>query len=102
VCPIAAPQLCGLSEPTTGDLGGYTGAKALCEDVCGSEAAHMCTGHEVSAFVQDGDLAGAFLWSSLLRDCRGWTSADVGDASPATVNGEPAPCSVPTVVACCG
>jgi hypothetical protein len=38
---------CEASMPVTGDVGGYQGAKALCEDTCGSASAHVCTADEL-------------------------------------------------------
>ena len=39
---------CGISTQTyTGNIGGYTGAKLICEATCNSPSAHMCNENEI-------------------------------------------------------
>jgi hypothetical protein len=80
---------CGATAAMTGSLGGYAGAKALCETVCGDPAAHMCAGEEIvrSAQLLGGFSGVAMFWFSAgvdaavvgspygANDCLGWTSA---------------------------
>jgi hypothetical protein len=75
---------CDSSLPTSGDLNGYTGAKALCETECGSPTAHMCTVQEMIRYHETGGLVTAHGWVSHgmdhpdgwtnpNADCTGWT-----------------------------
>lgn len=82
---------CGFTAPFTGNVGGYSSAKGLCEDVnsC-SPAAHVCTGDELLRYASTGGsvviegryATGTFEQSiftnSIQRttDCDGFTSND--------------------------
>jgi hypothetical protein len=101
----------------TGNMGGYTGAKALCETACSNTNAHMCTAHELSISFQLGiPLPNVQLWYStyvyasdiglFTTDCFGWASSSstprgalrstLSDNRP--TDGD---CSVSYQVACC-
>lgn len=101
---VLAVELCGLSEPTTGDLGGYTGAKALCADVCDSDSAHMCSGHEAAIAMQRGEL-GAGFWAAIApgyRDCVQWqVGTDAVTGSVMWAGEIVATCDEELPVACC-
>jgi hypothetical protein len=45
---------CGSTVSRTGNMGGYAGAKALCETACGDPAAHVCTDDDVLRSLQLG------------------------------------------------
>jgi hypothetical protein len=88
----AAGIYCGMTELMTGSLGGYAGAKALCEVACGDAAAHMCMTDEIVRSLQLGMAVPAGTdgarYSSgtaslgttgffTVTDCEGWRSATV-------------------------
>jgi hypothetical protein len=82
---------CGATTTTTdGQMGGYTGAKALCEALpaCGtSPTAHMCTSEELTRSMQlDMTTAGGWYSGGIValplsnpdiatNDCGGWKSS---------------------------
>lgn len=81
---------CGSTASTSGNLGGYTGAKGLCATACGNANAHMCTSNELSISRQFGiTVPNALAWySSFVRadassnaaaDCAAWTDATAGN-----------------------
>lgn len=46
--------VCGLTSAQTGNLGGWAGARALCETACASPTAHLCDASEVARSYQYG------------------------------------------------
>jgi hypothetical protein len=103
---------CGYTAGMTASLGGYAGAKALCQTVCGDPAAHMCTGDEVERSAQLGGVG--FGWfsagvatavsgvSALADDCQGWTSSAATSYGHVFMDRPYAvPCSMTYGVACC-
>ncbi|MBN4050296.1 hypothetical protein JYT28_00920 [Desulfobulbus sp. AH-315-M07] len=86
---------CGLAPESTGDLGGYVGAAAICVAQCGVADAHMCTAEEMVLSAQAGLLpAGASIYYASgmiqvvpgnldIRDCLGWTSGVGSDSASA-------------------
>jgi hypothetical protein len=107
---------CGATAASvTGNMGGYTGAKALCETACSNTNAHMCTAHEMIISMQLGiSFPVSGLWYStyvradaggqLGQDCYGWTvTTNDGAASNGSSNGQPnlSNCSASRKVACC-
>ena len=95
-----------------GALGGYSGAKGLCEAACGSTTAHMCLPDELvrSRAVGIGAIPNGWYsagvqakdeWVS--HDCVAWTSSDPTDSGAIWSNVRPQVdlCSVPAPVLCC-
>jgi hypothetical protein len=82
----AGGAYCGSTAAVTGSVGGYPGAKALCEGACGDPAAHMCTLEEVFRSLQLGILVPVGeRYIGEYHDCGGWwtTSGNtLGLASP--------------------
>ncbi len=105
--PVAAEySFCGASAPTTGNLGGYKGSKALCEDVCGHDIvvegpsgpivrhvsnpqARMCRADDMISATESGTLpVGVYRFTTGIRtqndpagaswDCQGWMSDQGG------------------------
>ncbi len=87
---------CGQHNKTKGDLGGYEGAKTMCEAACNDADAHMCTGVEMVMSAQLGLLpANSSFWYAnnsvssvnisgqtyLNNDCFGWTEDGSGTAT---------------------
>jgi hypothetical protein len=128
--PPSGPQVsasivglyCGSSAAVTGDLGGYLGAKGLCETVCGTAVAHMCTGHEAALSAQLGMLpvpaalegqwiasgAAAHNGTATANDCVGYTSSSntsIGSAWSLFPSLPPRPalltCNTANRVMCC-
>ena len=76
---------CGMSRPLTGNVGGYSSAKGLCEDVdtC-SPSAHVCTAEELVRYASTGGevpVGGRFATGIIVnrstlfaRDCQGFRS----------------------------
>jgi hypothetical protein len=71
-----------ISEPDSGIVG-YRATKLLCQGICGSPTAHMCSGTELVRTVELGvELPSAYLWYStgvgsydegyIWNDCNGW------------------------------
>ena len=51
--PGSRVSLCAFSEPMMiADVGGYIGARMLCEITCQSERGHACTTHEAGLIAQ--------------------------------------------------
>jgi hypothetical protein len=80
--PQEPAVFCGtVDDPQqTGDLGGYTGAAALCQAACGSDTAHMCTASEMSISAQSGLLPPGERWYAAfsgIGSCDGWTKASI-------------------------
>lgn len=85
---------CGETDPTNGRFGGnavandgrYPWAKERCEEACDNEAAHMCTGHEISLSLQRGlDLPTHAWFSATSPDsCSAWTADASGSGSALT------------------
>lgn len=108
---------CGQTVATTGDVGGYAAAKALCVSACNNETtAHVCTGHELSVSLQLGEAvpttnmryssyAFAFEGANNINDCDGWTNSSAGVHSMVTGNPLRQPsyavCSTSYSFACC-
>jgi hypothetical protein len=107
---------CGASASTTGNIGGYAAAKALCVTACGNPNAHMCTAHEISISGQLGISMqiGSWYSSNTLMtyspdrqtfDCDGWRSAAATIYGPEVFSsdGRPDsnPCNESRPVACC-
>lgn len=97
-------------------VGGYTGAKALCETACNNTNAHMCTPHEISLSKQLGVAitTGSDLWmstfmaatniSDLVGDCSGWqNSGATNHGAIHAMSGLPSKsaCSTSLPIACC-
>ena len=108
-----AAVYCGSSVPLTGNVGGYAGAKALCEATCAaSPSAHLCDAAEVVRTAQLGVTIPAPGWyatgvysapgTSPMTDCDGFTSAGASVLGPlgAAVPGSDA-CSVAHPLLCC-
>lgn len=80
---------CGATSQTyTGNLGGLTAAKSVCETTCGDPAAHMCTDEEIRRSTAIGismNASSYYAWvtgqvgqasdSYENSDCNGWTAA---------------------------
>jgi len=104
-----AADFCGLSEPLSGDLGGYQASSDECLEVCGGDdGAHMCSGHEVAQVLQGPGIQAPAWYAGIQNDCAGWTSADPGESgtlTPANITapagGALGPCSELRPVACC-
>ncbi|MDZ4726632.1 MAG: hypothetical protein SH817_10775 [Leptospira sp.] len=106
---------CGLSVSTTGNVGGYAAAKALCVTACGNSNAHMCSGHEIAISQQLGINVGTNAWfASYVRatigaqdvnDCgTGFNSALASDGALVIASGsgvQDSPCNVSRPIACC-
>lgn len=110
---------CGSSTATTGNIGGYPAAKALCETACGNANAHMCTAHEIGISAQLGIsmAAGAWYSSNTLHsfvegassratfDCDGWNNNSASLWGPEILNSAGRPdanlCNESHPVACC-
>jgi hypothetical protein len=96
---------------STGNLGGYTGAKTQCETTCGTDTAHMCTSEEVIRYVSTGGtMPNEQLWIAtgvgveFLTDCLGWTSSsDTSQGGTFWTPDQPGLilCSASARVACC-
>lgn len=103
------------AAPTTagGNLGGYTGAKALCEAACGSPTAHMCMSDEIGRSLQLGFAPPSGFYATAmviaeagnLDDCFGWTQNVAGRHGAALQPGstvpQPQPCNSSIPVLCC-
>ncbi len=86
ISSISLGTYCGISSITTGNMGGFTGAKALCVTACGNANAHMCSGHEMIVSLQMGLSIPSNVWfmagissdingiTGIQQDCLGWTS----------------------------
>ncbi|MBI5487107.1 MAG: hypothetical protein HY905_07220 [Deltaproteobacteria bacterium] len=107
---------CGATAATSGSVGGYSGAKALCETACADPVAHMCSTEEVTRSAALGVAFGAGWYVGGERgyaglcarsetgwsyyhfastDCDGWTSSDAAAPVGLGVPGLP---GIPT---CC-
>ncbi len=99
----------------TGNMGGYTGAKALCETACSNTNAHMCTAHEISISRQLGISISSNLWYTSYSfgfqsgtdtiDCAGWTDGTATARGPKAYPSPGQPgndfCNATLPVACC-
>jgi hypothetical protein len=107
---------CGSSTARNGNLGGYTGAKALCETTCSNAAARMCTGHDLLVSNQAGVTVPFGDWYSTgtlmtyddsnrsTYDCDGWVSSSSSIWGPEVYfSGRPDSntCNEAHPVACC-
>ncbi|MDX1959165.1 MAG: hypothetical protein SFU98_11370 [Leptospiraceae bacterium] len=106
---------CGSSSTTTGSMGGYTGAKALCVTACGNANAHMCTAHELSISRQLGITVASDIWYSPFvtsdinngsinnTECTGFISASgsLYGGVYTGVHGSAGTCDVSRSIACC-
>ncbi len=109
---------CGITASSfTGNIGGFTSAKALCETACGNTNAHMCTAHEMIMTLQLGiSLPGSGnYWitspttsaNTDLLDCNSWTSASAAPNQGSTIFiGSPSQlfiafCNTSHQIACC-
>ena len=108
-----AAVYCGASVPLTGNVGGYAGAKALCEAACAaSPSAHLCDAAEVVRTAQLGVAVPEPGWYATgvygapgagpMTDCDGFTSASASVLGPlgAAVPGSDV-CSVAHPLLCC-
>lgn len=113
-------MVCGLEQNRTGNLtegglSGYRAAKAICERVCNSPTAHICTAHEGTLSASFGNppvgrystgvtpnSGGSAIY---LTDCDGFTSSSAQRFSAFWPLGSPGPdvtpCSTSTYVSCC-
>ena len=106
---------CGSSSPVLpGSLGGYSGAKAICETRCGSPAAHMCSADEMVRSWQL-DIDPGYGWyasglyavinasGAIADDCVGWTVGASVNAGPAPLGRQPSAsgCEVAKAILCC-
>lgn len=110
---------CGATAAMSGSLGGYTGAKALCETACGDSAAHMCSTEEIvrSAQLMIG-IGGAWFAAGSspifvggasctttcsLNDCQGWTTSNTWSAGStwSSTAANYMACNTSQPVACC-
>jgi hypothetical protein len=103
---------CGSTGAATGNLGGYSGAKHLCEAACGSLTAHMCTSEEIVRFLAtSGTLPSGGSWYSEgvgtdgadHADCYGWTTQGGLSYGPAWRGSyaDYASCNTSVPVLCC-
>ncbi|MEM7182502.1 MAG: hypothetical protein AAF518_16430 [Spirochaetota bacterium] len=111
---------CGKSATTYkgGEVGGYTGAKSICETTCGDTNAHMCVGYEIIMSLQQGINVDSSVWVSEfhrndktetppIHDCRGWTlsvsneGGFVHTAPPGYTATEYETCDNSYSIACC-
>jgi hypothetical protein len=106
---------CGQTGTTTGNIGGYAAAKALCATACGNTNAHMCSGHEIVVSQQLGINVGTSAWiasyvrvtvgAQQVNDCgTGFNSALASDGALVIASGsgvQDSPCNVSRPVACC-
>lgn len=111
---------CGATPPSLGNLGGHTGAKAMCEFACKSPSAHMCIVSEmqrsyalgktsVSGWITN-SYGSPNNWAGIdMTDCEGWTNAvsnpgalgSVWSGGPHGYVGVAACYSATTPVLCC-
>jgi hypothetical protein len=96
---------CGSATATSGNLGGWAAAKALCETTCGDARAHVCAEDEVVRSTQLG-LSFTGRYSAAPNDCEGWSSTS--NTSPCWNCDTSTPwlwdtamCSDPRLFACC-
>jgi hypothetical protein len=109
---------CGITASSfTGNIGGFTSAKALCATACGNSNAHMCTAHEIIMSLQLGvSLPGSGnYWitspttsaNTDLLDCNSWTSSSASPNQGSIISiGSPsqlfiAYCNTSHQIACC-
>ncbi|MBP7282482.1 MAG: hypothetical protein KBA66_12955 [Leptospiraceae bacterium] len=109
---------CGATAASvTGNMGGFTGAKALCETACGNSNAHMCTAHETLISLQLGISfpVGVFWITSPTTsantdalDCNSWTSSSAPPNQGSAIENTSPPaqlfisfCNNPRKIACC-
>jgi hypothetical protein len=124
---VGATTYCGPTTTTfTGDLGGYSGAKAACARVSSCSAtAHMCTSEELARsaalgisgpsaigwfagfFLAMGQTVGTGAVAQLVTDCSGWGYAGSSQSGPATggatgpYNAVNLPCNQSAPILCC-
>jgi hypothetical protein len=111
----AAATYCGSTPSTNGSMGGYAGAKSLCETACSNAAARMCTSHDLVVSAQLGILPPVGDWYSSATlmtfggtrntyDCNGWTSSSSSIYGPEVFTGgrpDSNACNESHPVACC-
>jgi hypothetical protein len=99
---VGATKYCGQTPTHDGNLGGYSGAKHLCETACSSTTAHMCTSEELTRTSQLGvtiaiGVLGGWYATGInenysgnpVNDCVGWTSNAIGNNGPSWAPGLP-------------
>jgi hypothetical protein len=93
---VGATKFCAASAMSyTGSaVGGYVGAKKICESACNLPTAHMCASEELIRSTAIGIDIPDNLWFSTgihaqdiaagvnIRDCGGWQSSDTAQAGP--------------------
>lgn len=106
---------CGSTGAVTGAMGGFTGARALCQAVsaCGTRG-HMCTAHELSMSRTQGIVVPAVnAWyttytyknGTATQDCDSWTNAAGGIMGPVISAAQSGPseaaCNSSLPIVCC-
>ncbi|TGL58176.1 hypothetical protein EHQ58_12410 [Leptospira ognonensis] len=111
---------CGTTSATyTGNIGGYSTAKSLCEasSACNNVNAHMCTAHELAISRQLGITIASNTWFTshgywvgavpavFVSDCEGWTSdsSSIGGSfnNPSSTYGSWNYCNNNFKISCC-
>jgi hypothetical protein len=111
---------CGQTTSTTGAvvdgvLKGIPATKSLCEKVCGTASAHMCTTIEVQRFIATGGSfpatmgwysAGQWTYDSVhvINDCVSWTDGTTAEGGPVSYMTDPAHdelCNASHPIYCC-
>ena len=104
--------LCGATAASsTGNLGGYSGAKAMCQTTCGSSTAHMCLIDELVRSRATGKsltpgwyaTGTVDYFGSSLIDCLGYTDASqpLGPSFSTQFGFSYSACNVSQPVLCC-
>jgi hypothetical protein len=114
--PSASPYTGKITDPISGAVG-YLATKLICQGICGSPTAHMCSGQELVSSEELGVSVpyASTMWYSTggwslqtsgtnVDDCRGWTAEDssaagliwAGDYPNGTIT-----CANPYQIACC-
>lgn len=101
-------SFCGTTAaPQNGNMGGYAGVKALCENVaaCNSPTAHICTGDEVARSAALGlalpDVGRYAAFDPYYGDCSGFTTTSGDGAAWAKPGPAWTTCGFPIPVLCC-
>lgn len=125
--PTATPtqvNICGVTSPVNGNVGGYAAADALCVGAVGDSRAHVCTNHELLLIQKFGSFdPAAFGWYSAagpgavvppltpgvpvgyVADCNGFKTANPKlygrEFRGATMEGVNVPCNLLLPLLCC-
>ncbi len=107
-------MICGSTSTTTsgnisytGGLTGYRAAKAMCEQACSSQLAHMCTSPEAALNAQlTTNVYGGWIATGTangtVTDCNGWTTNSAGVSGVYWGNSPGAsPCNSTYPIVCC-